>query len=358
MFDGARQVIRWGNPGSLFFIFLSMFFGVEYVVRGSDAASDPLFHLFADILKTDTPALLLAIVVALGIPIGYVITQYYHWAQWRLRWWHERPLDRGRMVLYNLKLSKVVPFWRPSEDELAEKFFVKDKDDRYKFRERWRRVIGKAAPADRTAGGHQPSQSRFGAWLELLPMFRTEELTDNLRHNWNLAESLWYHAITYKGQGGKEDRQYFETYATNISDIFHSLGAARVALNFATFLYLCAMLGRVDKPDILFHPDRWPWWLAWIGKVFPGVFTRWGVWSRPDLPWFVALGICSITLSLVFIPSFWILRANHRAARIRLVSHKREYLVSFFHEVDPDSIIYPPLSSTSSNASSRGPTTP
>jgi len=109
--DSARQLIRWGLPGWMTLLFLTLFILIELLFESWGRTSTDLFASlrggsYVQILKLiDNNLLALGVV---SIPFGFLIHQLYYWMYWYApvpSLFGTRivdPVDRGREILHGL----------------------------------------------------------------------------------------------------------------------------------------------------------------------------------------------------------------------------------------------------------------
>lgn len=210
MLDAARQAIRWSIPGWLLCLFVLGFLIVD-LMFSNQAFLEPntlpsnTFRLVSSLLQ---PYILVAIGVA-GMAIGFLLYQLYYAMYWRAPFFlREWPRDKGFWILRGVDTDYQRLFQEPPPFTTH---FYDDEDDRepFRFAVRWRAFW--ANPFD------------WNNWLELLG-FTTRDAAFRYRQNWWLEESLWYRIILDNGA------DFLETRATFMADVYHSLGAAFIAL--------------------------------------------------------------------------------------------------------------------------------
>lgn len=275
MLDAARQAIRWSIPGWLLCLFVLGFLIIDMIFSGQaflEPNTEPsnTFLLVSGLL---TPHILLATGVA-GMPIGFLLYQLYYAMYWRaplfLREW---PRDKGFWILRGIDTDYQRLFQEPPPFRTS---FYDDEDDRepFRFTVRWRAFW--ANPLDRNS------------FLELLGL-TTRDAAFRYRQNWWLEESLWYRIIL------DNDAGLLETRATFMADVYHSLGAAFIALWAGVVMYV----------GLFFHTG--------------------GLSSRPLPSWIIG---ATLILILVLLLS-WVLRSTRRTTRWNLLTLKRHGILSF-----------------------------
>lgn len=210
--NAARQVLRWGIPGWLSFIFYLLFWGIRSTFDGS------FLTWFVSVTKLQRTL----VATGLAIPLGFLIFQLY----WRIHWWN-------------------FPFNIVHRDKGYEVL----KDAHIDFK----KVIG--IPLDNTS-------SRIESRRVLLPFFVLNFLEDKpanivqrYQRNWYLADFAWYHTI------GRNDLEFVEERAKLLGDIYHSLGAARTSLVIVGGLYLWHDLIMIMGRLLHFIDGCWQYYL-------------------------------------------------------------------------------------------------
>jgi len=212
MLDSSRQIIRWAIPGWLFFTFMFLFYAIEWAVRGQSGFKD---HLLSSLLGLTSinPTVVVLTVAGIGIPLGYLSYQLYYWGYWRgFEWDRDNPKDKGLAVLRGVNIDTHKWFWEGLE--LIDPQDQKREYDPYNFYERM--TAFKKVKSDNWG---RTIFNFFHFWLELTPLIRTRESADRYKHNWFLAESVFYKTvIELQSPMGK----YWEDRAVFMADVYHS----------------------------------------------------------------------------------------------------------------------------------------
>lgn len=181
-------------------------------------------------------------------------------------------------------------------------------------------------------------RNAIGDILLVQPFVRSPAAADRLRDNWFVEESVWYRAVGYKGSGkNNEDNGYFETHAVMIADIYHALGAARVALLSALIIYGLSILLRLEKQDAFYAALP-----SFATQFLPGLFAKGSVWIAAGFTPSSAIGPVLFNIVAVFWPFSEVIRSTRRTTRLNLIRHKREYMVAYFYSVSRESVTFPP----------------
>lgn len=193
----ARQVLRWAIPGWLLPIFALTFVSVRFILHG---------HVLTitDFAQGDYGTMLtfLTLLAGLGVPIGYLVHQVYHWIYWRVPLpLLKRPEDRGYSVL---------------------------KDSRTD----WQTLVGYSV--DEGARLERGREIRIGKWRLYI---KDRPVLERYEHNWRLATIAFY----FIAQQTKAE--IVAKQVETLADIYHSLGATLVSLWLGYFFYLVYDLG-------------------------------------------------------------------------------------------------------------------
>ena len=112
--DSARQLIRWGLPGWMTLLFLSLFILIELLFESWGKITPDLFTSLRGSSYTQIVQFIDSNLLALGvvsIPFGFLIHQLYYWMYWyaplpSLFGAHIiAPVDRGREILDGLQYN-------------------------------------------------------------------------------------------------------------------------------------------------------------------------------------------------------------------------------------------------------------
>lgn len=195
----ARQLIRWAIPGYLLFIFLGTFALIRAVFVTGLAIFDfaALRALPGGLffVKYAMPQLLV-LVGATGIPLGFLIYQAYFVGYWRgFGFMRTGPQDKGWEIVKDIDVD-------------------------------WRALFGK----DTKIPQHCLTKRTF---------IRSRETAECLFNNWHSAQSLSCLALD------RTNSRYMRENTQYLTDIYHSVGATRMALMISFFgLYLPWLIGR------------------------------------------------------------------------------------------------------------------
>jgi hypothetical protein len=202
--DTARQVLRWAIPGWLLPIFALTFVSVRFILSGRVLT-------ITDFAQGNYGAMLtlLTILASLGVPMGYLVHQIYHWLYWRVPLpFLKRPEDRGYSVL---------------------------KDSRTD----WQTLVGYSVDEGaRLEKGHEIKASKWHLYV------KDRAVLERYEHNWRLATIAFYF-IAQQTKAEIVARQ-----VETLADIYHSLGATLVSLWLGYLLYLVYDLS-MHRPPIL-----------------------------------------------------------------------------------------------------------
>lgn len=193
--DAARQVVRWSIPGWVFlFSAASLQLATSLYWAGSPQA------LFGSGFSSMITPALIALVVASGIPLGFLIYQTYYFVYGNVFPLGVVNRDRGAEVLQGLP--------EPLQEELAR--LAKCKLD---FSEMCEHAIIPVLryPIIRLKAEHR---SRRGKKI----------YRDRLQSNWEAVRFL-LHVICLKNESSE-----IRSEVTTLADIYHSIGASRIAI--------------------------------------------------------------------------------------------------------------------------------
>jgi hypothetical protein len=190
--DSARQILRWAIPGWLLPMFALGFVSVRFVLCGAVLT----ISSFAGGNYSSMLAFL-TILAGLGVPIGYLVHQIYHWLYWRVPLpFGKHPDDRGYAVLKDSHTN-------------------------------WRRLVGYSVDAD--ARFEKGRRIGIGRWQIYI---KDRRVLERYEHNWRLATAAFYFIVQ------KNEEPVLATQVETLADIYHGLGATLVSLWLAFFLYL------------------------------------------------------------------------------------------------------------------------
>lgn len=195
--DTARQVLRWAIPGWLLPIFALTFVSVRFILGGYAIT-------ITDFARGDYGTMLsfLTLIAGLGVPIGYLVHQIYHWLYWRVPLpFLKRPEDRGYAVLKDSK-----------------------KD--------WHSLVGYSI--DEGARLEKGREIKIGKWHFYV---KDRAVLERYEHNWRLATAAFYFVAQHT------KAEIVAKQVETLADIYHGLGATLVSLWLAYFSYLVYDLG-------------------------------------------------------------------------------------------------------------------
>jgi hypothetical protein len=196
--DAARQVVRWSIPGWIFLFWLGLLKGITYVCWG---------YSLAELVQQPSVRALsggaAAIIVASGVPLGFLLYQVYYSYYGRYGIGRFVTGDRGHKVLGSLPpvaLSKLASINIRYDDTsgLVE-------------HHRYRLPLELLRLKDKTTGAAYRSRAA---------------------RNWSSVRTLLDVACV------SLDNDELKKEYTSISDIFHSLGAARVSVFLAALFHI------------------------------------------------------------------------------------------------------------------------
>jgi hypothetical protein len=228
--DAARQILRFSIPGSLL---LLQAIACYFIFRrcqgvGFTAASAPL--------KENIGAV---VAVLAAIPIGFVVYQAYYFSyrplvRTGLARWGGRFVraDRGYRILSSLERSQV---------DALERIFDTDIDVREVYR-----------PVDPPGRWYEQPSRRIQFWLHMLELTdefaeieplprRRKAYEERWHNNWDVLRSVLDIAGTIPGA------TQIKSEYTILSDIYHSLGAARTAVAWGWALVLVFALTHAGR---------------------------------------------------------------------------------------------------------------
>jgi len=224
-----RQSPRWAIPGWLFILFLALFHLIQYA-----GAKDGL--TWATILKPLaenglSPLQLVLAVLAAGLPLGYLMDQLYWFHYWNR--WDVIPVPARREIRL-LKRSYRVPWIRFTSFVPYDLGYEILKDACIDFQS----LVG--VELDNISEGRQIWPRKdfpvfgLGFFLD-----KPRDIIERYKRNWSLAEFAWYHTLSVRGLEFLDERAQF------LGNSYHSLGAARTALQYAFVAF--ALLLPIEK---------------------------------------------------------------------------------------------------------------
>jgi hypothetical protein len=195
--DTARQVLRWAIPGWLLPIFVLTFVSVRFILNGRVLT-------ITDFAQGDYGTMLtfLTLLAGLGVPIGYLVHQIYHWLYWRVPLpFLKRPEDRGYSVLKDSKTD-------------------------------WQALVGYSM--DEGARLEKGREIKIG---KLHLYIKDRSVLERYEHNWRLATIAFYFIAQ------RTKAEIVAKQVETLADIYHGLGASLVSLWLAYLSYLVYDLG-------------------------------------------------------------------------------------------------------------------
>lgn len=195
--DASRQLIRWSIPGWLFtFIFVGL---LLVTLRAADAIQ---FQAMATSLQTNAANVnAVAILAAAGVPIGFVIYQTYHYLYGRvIPLVFFTSLDRGYEVLRRLPAGA----YRVIKHDTNTTLLEADVTEIYRL-PILRVPINRLKPQFRNRNGQHSFEI-------------------NLQRNWEVVR-YYLTRITLETKSDAIHHEFI-----TLSDIYHSLGASRLAI--------------------------------------------------------------------------------------------------------------------------------
>jgi hypothetical protein len=207
--DAARQVVRWSIPG---WVFLFSAASIQLVTSLYWAGS-PQALLGSGSLNMISPAMI-ALVVASGIPLGFLIYQIYYFVYGNVFPLGIVNRDRGAEVLQGLP--------QPLQGELGQ--LAKCKLD---FSEMCEHAIVPVLryPIVRLKAEHRTRQGR--------KVYR-----ERLQGNWEAVRFL-LHVLCLRNESSE-----IRNEVTTLADIYHSIGASRIAIVLSIAMHFSYNLAR------------------------------------------------------------------------------------------------------------------
>ncbi|HCM74983.1 MAG TPA: hypothetical protein DIS90_01280 [Cytophagales bacterium] len=194
--DTSRQVLRWSIPGWVFLFVLVIFGLITLRTIGVIHFQEIITQLATQRYGVEGAAIL----AASGIPLGFIIYQIYFYLYGNVLPFHFVNLDRGFSVLSNLPPSIQKQITKDigvslQDSEMTEEFRLP----------LLRTILNRLKKQYRNRNGKI-------------------EYEEKLRVNWEIIRYYLIH-ISIHDKSTDVHREF-----TSLSDIFHSLGASRVAI--------------------------------------------------------------------------------------------------------------------------------
>jgi hypothetical protein len=196
---GVSELLRYGIPGWLLIVFVGGFLGVRALAEMHLAGTPMSISQAISLHEVDITAVTV-FGAAAGLPIGFVVYQLHWWlAEHGAPFIGWIPLDRGAAALYSVPVPFKELIARPYE-----------------------------GPVD---ASYRSGLLGLVHWKPK-PKTSTRKAMLRFQDNQTLAHFVWYLLLQ------KNKAEIVQKKAEGLADVFHSLGAARVALICAFVVYL------------------------------------------------------------------------------------------------------------------------
>lgn len=206
MIDSSRQVIRWSIPGWVLVLLLSFLRLIENIWMYGSIGAAMQYSIFSRL----GPGAV-ALVVLSGVPIGFLLTQFYYAIYWNWLPLRVAKTDRGGQALKKIS--------QPAYGMIIKYHPVKDTTSMY-------------APVPKTAY-YLIRNILFGFDHRRVNSRReTREYRDARKINFEAVRFYLTLVSTHEGLS-----QFKEEY-TNLSDIYHCIGASLTAVLFAASMFV------------------------------------------------------------------------------------------------------------------------
>lgn len=201
--DAARQVVRWSTPGWILILTFSCFQALTQIVQGST----PMQLLSSEAIKGISAASV-ALLVTAGIPLGFLVYQIYYAWYGNVLPLYLVNMDRGADVLESLpeevcgEISRVTgrtPSLEPMYDELPVRFL--------------RFPLRRLKRENRNNDGKERYETK-------------------LQSNWEIIRAYLNYVCFSKNCFELKQE------VTTLADIYHGIGATRMALFLSCGLHL------------------------------------------------------------------------------------------------------------------------
>lgn len=201
--DTPRQILRWSIPGWLFVFLLFFYIGVVAYFNGELDLSSERIQQYIEQIGAESAA----VFIAAGIPLGFVIYQFYYVWVGNVFFLYLVGVDRGYLILSKLPKKALKKIGEEIHEEIHKE--IKTTKEMVVEKEILRIIRWRLLKSDfRNLEGINQYRKYF-------------------RKNWEINRYL-LNRITLHTGSTTVHKEFI-----NLSDIYHSLGASRVALIFA-----------------------------------------------------------------------------------------------------------------------------
>jgi hypothetical protein len=230
--DAARQVVRWSIPGWIFILMIASLEMLTLLAQGKSLQSIVTSTSLHDL----SPAAV-ALIVTAGIPLGFVMYQVYYSMYGRVLFFHLVNRDRGGEIVACLP------------EAVREKLLIADdcKAD----------LEGMYDEVDFPPMPHPLRRLK----REFRNEIGRKRYQSKVQGNWDIVR-FWLNYLCIKHEAEPVKHE-----VTNLADIYHGIGAARVALLGACILHFVY--------NVLFTNHDWLSWRMLLALTVPYLFALW-----------------------------------------------------------------------------------
>lgn len=251
--DTARQVIRWSIPGSILML-------TAFLINLLSIAWEKIVQGHSD-LKLDVSAPEVALITLASIPVGYLAYQFYYFRDGRVRRFPASvvPVDRAYSILRLLAISGLIASIERVGTSVPQEWLQNGPPPLQKKQRSVSTKLGKwpsshlpgrlGVAVERLAIEHD----RRNAFDRVFSIFksgesfyvarrkqRNEFYENTKRHSGILRTLLAVHASSDPGKAVVAEY-------TNLSDLYHGLGATRTALGLGVPVGLIFVLATAQR---------------------------------------------------------------------------------------------------------------
>jgi hypothetical protein len=235
MMDSARQVVRWSIPGLVLVFTLCTLQGIENIwIFGS--VGEAFQH--SAFLQLGSGAA--AVIVVAGVPLGFLLNQFYYALHWNWMPLRIAARDRGGEALCAMSLSEI---------EMIQRYHKVD----LKTKEMWE------VSTKTTVRSLIPTLIFGREFPRLKNEYNRTEYRDAKKRNF---EAVRFYLTLVSTRTGLSQ---FKNEYTSLSDIYHGIGASLTAVVAATAIFLLYHLSSSRRA--LFVPSALWWPLVFNGAL-------------------------------------------------------------------------------------------